>query len=357
MTTEGQGASATSRRRPVLGFVGIHAGSRTDRPASQDETVADLFEADGYVVRRASSCKNRLLRTIDQLVSLLRWRDVDVLVIAVFSWRSFWIADFASAIGRAVGRRKVVLFLHGGELPVFAEAHPRWVRRVFDRADRIFAPSRFLHDAFEGWGYDIAIVPNVIAFDEHRYQARTVARPTLLWMRAFHRNYGPIMALEVLAKVRERVPAATLTMGGVDHGMLADAKAAAGRLGIDDAVRFAGYLDGRARADAFDRCDFFLNTNIVDNTPVSVIEAAACGLVPVANRIGGVPVLLTDDVDSRLVAPGDVDAMAAAIVELIGEPATFARLSLGARALATSHRWEEVRGRWLAELAHPDIGW
>jgi len=341
----------------VLGFLGIHAGHRTDRPASQDETVADLFEADGFVVRRASSCRNRLLRTLDQLVSVLRWRDVDVVVIAVFSWRSFWIADFASAISRRIPRRKVVLFLHGGELPVFADAHPRRVRRVFDRADRVLAPSRFLRDAFDGWGYDIGIVPNVIAFEQHQYLARTEARPHLLWMRAFHRNYGPVMALEVLARVRERVPAATMTMGGVDHGMLGEAKRAAARLGLEQAVEFPGYLDGPARAEAFARSDLFLNTNIVDNTPVSVIEAAACGLVPVANRIGGVPVLLTDDVDSRLVDAGDVDAMADAIVSLIEDPETFARLSLGARALAMSYRWQEVRGRWLEELAHPAIGW
>ncbi len=337
-------------RRPVLGFVGIHAGRRTDRPASQDETVADLFEADGFTVRRTSSYRNRVLRTLDQLVRVLWWRDVDVVVIAVFSWRSFWIADFASAISRRSRHRKVVLFLHGGELPVFAAAHPRWVRRVFDRADRILAPSRFLRDAFDGWGYDIGIVPNVIAFDQHRYAMRTSARPALLWMRAFHRNYGPVMALEVLERVQAKVPEATLLMGGVDYGMLSEARRVAERLGIDHAVRFAGYLDGPARADAFQRCDFFLNTNIVDNTPVSVIEAAACGLVPVANRIGGVPSLLTDGVDSRLVEPGDVDAMAGAILALLADDDAYAHLSVGARSLATTHRWETVRRRWLEEL-------
>ena len=56
--------------------------------------------------------------------------------------------------------------------------------------------------------------------------------------------------------------------------------------------------------------DIFLNTNVVDNTPVSVLEAAASGLVPVATAVGGVPKLLTDDVDSLLVASGDDEAMA-----------------------------------------------
>ncbi len=337
--------------RPVLGFVGIHAGARTDRPASQDETVADLFEGDGYRVRRSSAYKNRLLRTLHQVFSVASWRDVDVVVVAVFSWRSFWIADFASLIAGRIRRRKVVLFLHGGELPVFAEARPRWVRRVFGRADLILAPSEFLRDAFDGWGYEIKIVPNVIVLDEHRYRPRTEPRPTLLWMRAFHRNYGPLMALEVLSLVRQEVPAVTLLMGGVDHGMLEESRRAAARLGVADSVDFAGYLDGPARALAFERSDFFLNTNSVDNTPVSVIEAAACGLVPVANRVGGVPALLTDGVDSRLVDAGDVEAMAAAIVGLLGDPGYFAKLSAGARDLASIYQWEAVRARWEEELA------
>ena len=340
----------SSPPRPVLGFIGIHAGRRSDRPPGQDETVAMLFERDGYRVLQASAVKAPWLRTLDQVLAVLTWWRVDVMVIAVFSWRSFWIADIASGLSRLFPRRRVVLFLHGGELPSFAEARARWVRRVFDRADRILAPSSYLADAFTRWGYDVGVVSNVIPLEGYRYRRREVARPSLLWMRAFHENYNPFMALAVLARVIEAEPDATLTMAGADHGLLHETQQRARSLGLADHVSFAGYLDAAGKAAAFADHDIFLNTNIVDNTPITVIEAAASGLVPVATRVGGIPVLLTDDVDSRLVGAGDVEAMAGAVLALLDDPPAFSRLSDGARRLAEGCGWDPVRQRWVEEL-------
>lgn len=336
--------------RPTLGFVGIHAGSRTDRPPSQDETVAALFEGDGYRVRRTSSRRSRVTRTLDQIVSVATWRKVDVVMIAVFSWQSFWITDFASAICRLYRRRKVVLVLHGGELPVFAAAYPRWVRRVFARADRIIAPSAYLADEFSRWGFDVGVVPNVVPIERDGYGTRTRARPALLWMRAFHENYDPMLALEVIDRVAQVEPTVTLTMGGADHGLYDATIQRAASMGLDKRVHFAGYLDDTAKAAALAEHDLFLNTNLVDNMPISVIEAAACGLVPVATRVGGIPALLSDDRDSWLVDAGDADAMAQAVLALLAEPEHFARLSLGARSLAEQFSWDLIRPRWEAEL-------
>ena len=39
--------------------------------------------------------------------------------------------------------------------------------------------------------------------------------------------------------------------------------------------------------------DIFLNTTDVDNAPVTVVEALACGLCVVSTNVGGVPRLLT----------------------------------------------------------------
>lgn len=336
----------TATRRPVLGFIGIHSGAATDRPTSQDETVADLFARDGYEVHRASPYRARWLRTLHQIFATLSWRSIDVLVIAVFSWRSFWIADFASALSRPFRRRKVVLFLHGGELPVFAAAHPRWVRRVFDRADLIVAPSRYLAEAFDGWGYDIGTIPNVVELDRYHYRRRDRPAPALLWMRAFHENYDPFMALDVLARLASDLPEVTMTMGGVDLGLLEATKQRAHDLGLSDRVHFAGYLVGEAKVRAMADHDIFLNTNAVDNMPISVIEAAASGLVPVSTSVGGIPALLTDDVNACLVDSGDDGAMAVAILRLLAEPARAQRLSEGARDLATDFDWPAVAGHW-----------
>ena len=337
-------------RQPVLGFVGIHAGRRTDRPVSQNETLALLLESVGYKVRRTSAVRAPSLRTAHQVFSLLRWRDVDVVVVAVFSGPSFWIADFTSWLARRLGRRKVVMFLHGGNLPVFGPAHRARVTRVFDRADLILAPSAFIADAFRPWGYDVRIIPNVLNIERYPYTERASARPALLWMRTFHEHYDPLLAVEVLAMVAEAHPDVTMTMGGADQGLLADTKQRADELGVRDRITFGGYLDAEAKAAAFVDNDLFLNTNVVDNMPVSVLEAAAAGLVPVATAVGGIPDLLTDGEDSVLVPARDARAMADAVCSLLADPQRYAALSLGARALAERSAWSSVRVLWANEL-------
>lgn len=339
----------------VLGFVGIHAGRRS-QARSQNEILAHLFREEGNQVRAASDAGHRIAQALHHLGSLIGWRDVDVVVVDVFSGNSFTMADYGSLLGRLWGR-KVVLFLHGGNLPVYGPAHRARVERVLRRADLVLAPSDFLAEVFRSWGFDVHVVPNVLKIEDYAYAPRTQARPALMWMRTFQDDYDPLLAIEVLRRVAEVHPDATLTMGGADHGLLDATRSRAAELGVADQVSFAGFLDEAGKARAFADHDLFLNTNRVDNAPVSVLEAGACGLVSVATAVGGIPALLTDGVDGRIVPPADADAMAAAVLELLADPARFAQLSAGARELALRSSWPSVHGRWLEELAlvAPDV--
>jgi glycosyltransferase involved in cell wall biosynthesis len=335
------------RRHVHLGFIGIHAGRRKTQPVSQNETLANLFERDGFVVHRSSAVKRPVLRTLHHLWSLLVWRDTDILVIAVFSGPSFLIAEYATLMAKVFHHPRIVLFLHGGKLGEWERAHPRRVRRAFGRADRIFAPSAFLAASFRERGYDVGIIPNVLALDRYTYTPRSVARPRILWMRTFQDVYDPKTAVAVLARVAERHPDVTMTMGGADHGALDGTKQLAAELGVADRIDFAGYMDAATKEKAFADNDVYLNTNLADNMPVSLIEASASGLVPVATAVGGIPSLVQDGVDALLAPAGDVEALAAAVCRLLDEPATFESLSLGARALAERSGWPSVRQGWI----------
>jgi glycosyltransferase involved in cell wall biosynthesis len=334
-----------------LGFIGIHAGRRTTQPVSQNETLAKLFERDGYAVHRSSSVKRPALRTLHHLWSLMTWRGVDVLVVAVFSGPSFLIAEYATLMAKVFHRPKVVLFLHGGKLGEWESKHPRRVARAFGRADLILAPSAFLAAAFRDRGYDVGIIPNVLALDAYRYEPRAAARPRILWMRTFQDVYDPVTAVAVLARVAETHPDVTMTMGGADHGALEATQQRASELGVEDRITFAGYMDAKTKAEAFSTHDIYLNTNLADNMPVSLIEAAACGLVPVATAVGGIPALVDDGVDAILAPAGDVEALRAAVCRLIEDPATFEPMSRHARALAERSGWPAVRLGWEAAFA------
>lgn len=345
-----EGSEVAEVVQPVFGFVGIHAGRRTGQVISQNETLAALFESAGLRVRLTSAVRRPSLRTAHQIVSLLRWRgDVDVVVLAVFSGPSFWIADFASLLSRWNGSR-IVMFLHGGALGQYGPDHRRRVSRVLDRADLILAPSEFLACEFRLWGYDVRCIPNVLAIERYDHRYRDRARPRLMWMRTFHDHYHPEMAVEVLDRVVRHHPDATMTMAGADRGLLEPVRELARSRGLEDRITFPGYLDPEAKRRAFAEHDIFLNTNRVDNMPVSILEAAASGLVPVATAVGGIPDLLTDDVDALLVPDGDVEAMADAVRGLLADPERYARIGVRARALAEQSSWPAVRLRWREEL-------
>ena len=59
----------------------------------------------------------------------------------------------------------------------------------------------------------------------------------------------------------------------------------------------------------------------LEGGPTVGLEAIAVGVPVIAASVGGVAEVLEDGVNTRLVAPGDVDGLAAALVEVARNPA------------------------------------
>jgi glycosyltransferase involved in cell wall biosynthesis len=198
----------------------------------------------------------------------------------------------------------------------------------------------------ESHGLRATVIPNVIDIEAYPYHQRSELRPHLLWMRTFHPIYNPEMAVRVLARLQRVIPEATLVMAGQEKGQQAAVQRLACELGVGDTIRFPGFLGMDDKFRAGTAADIFLNTNRVDNMPVSVIEACAMGLPVVATSVGGVPDLLTDG-ETGLLVPDDDDAMMAArVIELLRNPVLASRLSANGRQLAERSSWNSVKGQW-----------
>lgn len=350
--------AAEVRARPRPCFVGPMLGVNPGWVTTQGELLAGLLAEAGYPTRLTSHKPARLPRLVDILTSLIAWRnEIDLVIHQVFSGPAFAVTDAATALGRALGLRQIVV-LHGGALPEFATRRSGWVRRVLRRAEAIVAPSSYLADVFAAFpelAPRLRVIPNILEIENYPYRFRPAVRPRLLWMRTFHEVYHPEMAVEVLAELRRTHPAATLTMAGQEKGLHAAVQALASRRGLAGAVHFPGFLGPADKAREFAAHDIYLNTNRVDNMPVSVLEAGAFGLPVVATAVGGVPHLLRDGETGLLVPDSDVAAMTAAVRRLLDEPALAAALSANGRRLAESCAWEPVKVQWealFAEVVH-----
>jgi glycosyltransferase involved in cell wall biosynthesis len=105
----------------------------------------------------------------------------------------------------------------------------------------------------------------------------------------------------------------------------------AAQLGLQDVVRFSGRLPKQDVAERMRNADLFLLTSRYDNNPCALIEAQASGLPAVATRVGGIPEILEDG-GGLLADPGDVESIAARILEALDRPDAFDRDAIARHA-------------------------
>ena len=327
------------------------------RTRSPSEDLATRLQDCGWDVQVTSTRRARLPRLVDYLTTTWQRRhSYDVANVDVYSGSAFVWAEAVCAVLRAA-RKPYMLTLHGGNLPRFIGKWPGRVERLLAPAAAVVAPSRYLIEHVSHLRDDVQLLPNAIDLPDYVFRERVRPAPNLIWLRAFHDIYNPSLAPEVLAKVAAHHPGARLTMVGSDKGdgSLQRARATIERLGLSERVAFPGGVPKSDVPNRLQEADIFLNTTNVDNTPVSVIEAMACGLCVVSTSVGGIPYLANDGVDALLVPPADPVAMAHAVERILTEEGLASALSRAGRCMVEPLDWKPVLAQWkelLDRVAH-----
>ena len=105
-------------------------------------------------------------------------------------------------------------------------------------------------------------------------------------------------------------------------------------LDVDSRVRFAGPVPHEKVPDMMAGSTVFASTNQRTNMGIPTCEALVCGLPVVAFDVGNTSTVVKNDVTGKLVADGDIEGLARAIVELIEDDEARQRLANRARAFA-----------------------
>ncbi len=178
------------------------------------------------------------------------------------------------------------------------------------------------------------------ASEEERTAARTqlgvapheVAMGTVTRL---HDSKGNQYLVEAARLVIDQRPHAKFFLFG-EGPLLPDLQAQAARLGLGDRFVFGGFVkDVRAALAAFDVSVF---PSLWEGTPLTVFEALAAGKAIVSTDADGLREVLTPGEDALMVPRRDAQALAAAMVRLIDEPAT--RSALGAAARRTAEAFD-----------------
>ncbi len=120
------------------------------------------------------------------------------------------------------------------------------------------------------------------------------------------------------------------------------------RAGIAGCTRFHSSVSAGELLSLYANCDVLALPSRNEGWGLSLMEAMACARPVVATRVGGIPELVRDGIDGLIVEPGDVRALASAMVRLLRDPAERARMGASGLERVRSFSWEETAKEVLA---------
>ena len=146
----------------------------------------------------------------------------------------------------------------------------------------------------------------------------------------------------------EEISNIKLTIIGFDgkDGTYTDCVKKIKELGLNEIIKIEGPIEKDDIPLLADEHALYINCSIVDNTPVSTIEAMAMGMCIIGTNVGGIPFLLDKDVDSIIIEPKDSNLLAKAIIRIITDKKLSDKLSNHAYRSSKRFDWHNVINEW-----------
>lgn len=239
---------------------------------------------------------------------------------------------------------RIITTLHGTDITLVGQdpSFQTITKFSIERSDGLTAVSQFLkretYNAFGCTGCAVEVIHNFV--DPELYD-RSAHSPLLREQLGSNgdravvmhvSNFRPVKRVRdivrIFAKVRSERPAVLVMVG--DGPERTSAEQEARDLGVQDDTFFLGKID--VVAPLLASADLFLLPSQSESFGLSALEALACGVPVVASRVGGIPEVVADGVTGVLRDVGDVDGMAAASLDIIGDHARWDRMSAAAAA-------------------------
>ena len=249
----------------------------------------------------------------------------------------------AMLVSQSGRRLPFVTTLHGTDITLVGTDHSYLpiTRFAIEHSDGVTAISHNLRETTQREleiQRPIQVIHNFVNCDLYHPKrdeaARAVLAPAGEQLVAHLSNFRAVKRIAdvvaVFARVRKEMPARLLMIGdGPERG---NAEYVARQLGAERDVLFLGKQDNVHRL--LPLCEVLLLPSGMESFGLAALEAMACGAIPVATRVGGVPEVITDGHDGYLSEVGDTETMAGRVLLLLREPERRRRMAEAARNTA-----------------------
>ena len=359
LATGGSGGAQESYTGLLLGLdrsryevraLSLSAGSAVQRLRALGVPVDVLDETDDELAVR-------------ELKAWLRREEIDLVHAHMF--RAEVIGTRAAV---AAGTAVIVATVHSSR--VRSPEDVRLLASLTPSMDRLIVPSEAIARKVRAEGREgarFAVVPNGV--DLSRFTGPVLpcalrrefgipgSAPLLGVVARLEPEKGHIHLVDAMPAILRAVPETWLAVVG--EGSEAGAlRARAESIGVNERVIFTGRRDDISALTA--DLTIAVLPSLREAQGISLLEAMARRVPVVASAVGGIPELVTDGAEGRLVPPGDVAALAEAVVQLLRDPDLRRRLGeAGRRTVADRFSIDaqvrRIQGVYDEELARAGV--
>lgn len=325
-------------------YIGNNLADKGFSPTSIDILGYQLEEIG--TVKKYSKKVNLVIRFLDMMFGVIlnrKW--TDIVLIDTYSSFAFYYATFAAVLANFL-KIPYILILRGGNLERRLQNKTMITNYIFGQSYKLVAPSDFMHQLFSKYGYlNLKLIPNNIDLNLYPFKQRKRISPNILWVRSFASLYNPQLAIAMVDVLKHEFPDIQLCFVGPEKDeTMADCEALTEGKQLQSHISFKGKLPKKEWINLSSKYDIFLNTTNIDNTPVSVMEAMALGMVVVSTNAGGVPFIVDDLENGYLYDVGDLVGLINTIRSVLLQDNGIQ--SLKARKKAESWDWKIVKEQW-----------
>lgn len=273
---------------------------------------------------------------------------------------SFYRAGFYVLFAARVWNCPVVLHIHGSSFDSFVStdsAPVRWYQsRVFDAADEIVVLSTYWKDILDEYTDEtkLTVIPNAVDAADYT-PAFGSEVPHVVFVSNMLERKGILELAEAVDELARTNREFRLSIAGKGPRAATAEALAAGNANVE----YLGYVTEEKKQELLGEASIFVLPSYAEGLPIAMLEAMAAGNAIVSTPVGAIGEVIGEE-NGLLVEPGDADALADALAELIADPERTAEMGRANRAAVESqYAWvtvtEELLRTYERHLDSPEL--
>lgn len=264
------------------------------------------------------------------------------------------IEPYAPLAAWVAGRRPLIVTAHGSYVRVDRAWRPptRAIQRWALRRARLACVSHYTANAARhalGDAVQTVVIPNGVDGARFaRLRRAPVDPPLVLFVGAVKRRKGVLSLVRAMAGVRAAIPDVQCAIVGSttqEPTYVATVRAMITALDLEDTIVMPGRVSDADLLGSYAAASVFALPSIEDDWKfegfgLAILEASAAGLPVIGARECGAEDAIDHEVTGLLVPPGDEEAIAAALIDLLRDPGRAAARGAAGRAKAAAMTWD-----------------